>query len=74
MICPRCHNENKYDNLTCDFCMATLPMSEKRKVEIAKRKEQEKKAAMKKSMDKLVGLLAGVLVILGIVIWGLFFR
>ena len=74
MICPRCHNENKYDNLTCDFCMATLPMSEKRKAEIAKRKEQEKKAAMKKSMDKLIGLLAGVLVILGIVIWGLFFR
>ena len=74
MICPRCHNENKYDNLTCDFCMATLPMSEKRKAEITKRKEQEKKAAMKKSMDKLIGLLAGVLVILGIVIWGLFFR
>lgn len=74
MICPRCHNENKYDNLTCDFCMAQLPMSEKRKAEIEKRKAEEKKAAMKKSMDKLIGLLAGVLVILAIVIWGLFFR
>ncbi len=74
MICPRCHNENKYDNLTCDFCMAPLPMSEKRKAEIEKRKAEEKKAAMKKSMDKLIGLLAGVLVIVGIVIWGLFFR
>ena len=74
MLCPHCHAENKYDALTCDFCMATLPMSEKRKAEIAKRKEEEKKAAMKKSMDKLIGLLAGVLVIIGIVIWGLFFR
>jgi Flp pilus assembly protein TadB len=54
--------------------MATLPMSEKRKAEIEKRKAEEKKAAMKKSMDKLIGLLAGVLVILAIVIWGLFFR
>lgn len=74
MICPRCHNENKYDNLTCDFCMAPLPMSEKRKAEIEKRKAEEKKAEMKKSMDKLIGLLGGVLVILAIVIWGLFFR
>ena len=48
MICPRCHNENKYDNLTCDFCMAPLPMSEKRKAEIEKRKAEEKKAEMKK--------------------------
>jgi hypothetical protein len=29
---------------------------------------------MKKSMDKLVGLLAGVIVILAIVIWGIFFK
>ncbi len=74
MICPRCHNENKYDNLTCDFCMATLPMTEKRKAEIERRHEEERKAEMKKSMDKLVGLLCGVLVIIAIVIWGLFFR
>lgn len=74
MICPRCHNENKYDNLTCDFCMAPLPMTEKRRQEIEKRKAEEKKANMRKSMDKLIGLLAGVLVILAIVIWGLFFR
>lgn len=74
MICPRCHNENKYDNLTCDFCMAPLPMSEKRKMEIKKRHEEERKAKMKKSMDKLIGLLFGVLVIIVIVIWGLFFR
>ncbi len=74
MICPRCHNENKYDNLTCDFCMAPLPMNEKRKTEIKKRHEEERKAKMKKSMDKLIGLLFGVLVIVVIVIWGLFFR
>jgi hypothetical protein len=43
MICPRCHNENKYDNLTCDFCMATLPMSEKRKAEIDKKIRKAKR-------------------------------
>ena len=44
MSCPRCHNENKYDNLTCDFCMAELPMSEKRKQEIEKKHKLEAKA------------------------------
>ena len=47
MICPRCHNENKYDNLTCDFCMAELPMSEKRKQEIEKKHKLEAKARRK---------------------------
>ena len=74
MLCPRCHNVNPDTNLTCDFCMAPLPMTEKRKAEIEKRKAEEKKAAMKKSMDKLIGLLAGVIIILAIVIWGIFFR
>ncbi len=74
MICPRCHNDNKYDNLTCDFCMAPLPMTEARKKEIEEKKKIEQKAKMSKSMDKLVGLLLGVLVIIIIVIWGLFFR
>ena len=27
MICPKCHNDNRYDALTCDFCMAKLPMT-----------------------------------------------
>ena len=40
-------NENKYDNLTCDFCMAELPMSEKRKQEIEKKHKLEEKARRK---------------------------
>ena len=39
MICPKCHNENKYDALTCDFCMAKLPMTKAREEEI-KRKQK----------------------------------
>ena len=38
MRCPKCHNENKYDALTCDFCMAPLPMSEERMKEIKEKK------------------------------------
>ena len=34
MICPRCHNENRYDALTCDFCMGKLPMTKERQAEI----------------------------------------
>ena len=31
MLCPRCHNVNPDTNLTCDFCMEELPMTEERK-------------------------------------------
>ena len=72
MLCPRCHNVNPDTNLTCDFCMAELPMSEKRKQEIEKKHKLEAKARRKNSMDKLIGLLAGVGVIIAIVLWGLF--
>ena len=39
MICPNCHNENRYDALTCDFCMAKLPMTTKRQKEIKQRQK-----------------------------------
>jgi hypothetical protein len=52
--------------------MAELPMSEKRKQEIEKKHKLEAKARRKNSMDKLIGLLAGVGVIIAIVLWGLF--
>lgn len=68
MICPKCHNENKYDSLTCDFCMAQLPMSEARKQEIAKKQKLEKKNKMSKSMTKLLGLLMGLFLLIGIVV------
>ena len=68
MICPRCHNENKYDALTCDFCMATLPMTEERMKEIKEKKKIEKKTKMHNTMIKLAGLLIGVGVIVGIIV------
>ena len=42
MICPKCHNENKYDALTCDFCMARLPMTKAREEEIKRKQKIEK--------------------------------
>lgn len=68
MRCPKCHNENKYDALTCDFCMAELPMTEERRKEIKVRKKKERKAKMHNSIVKLTGLIIGFLVIVGIVI------
>ena len=55
MICPKCHNDNRYDALTCDFCMAKLPMTKERQLEINKQKKLEKKQKMNKSfLGKLV--------------------
>lgn len=68
MRCPRCHNENKYDALTCDFCMSPLPMTEEREKEIKEKKKLEKAARLEKSITKLVGLLIGVAIIVGIVV------
>ena len=68
MICPRCHNENRYDALTCDFCMGKLPMTKERQAEIEKKKKQEKKAKFSNSFTKLAGLLMGLFLLIGIVI------
>lgn len=68
MRCPRCHNENKYDALTCDFCMSVLPMTEERQKEIKEKKKLEKAARFEKSMTKLFGLLIGLAIIIGIVV------
>ncbi len=68
MRCPKCHNENRYDALTCDFCMAELPMSEERAREIKETKKKEHKAKMHNSMVKLIGLIIGLLVIVGIIV------
>lgn len=68
MRCPKCHNENKYDALTCDFCMATLPMTEERMKEIREKKKIEKKTRMHNTMVKLAGLLIGVGAIVGIIV------
>lgn len=68
MRCPKCHNENKIDALTCDFCMATLPMTEERKNQIKELRKKERKAKMHNSMVKLAGLIIGLLIIVGIVV------
>ena len=68
MICPKCHNENKYDALSCDFCMATLPMSEARKKEIEAKHKLELKNKRQKSITKLTGLLLGLFVLVGVVV------
>lgn len=74
MKCPRCHNENKYDNLTCDFCMAELPMTKEREEEIKQKKALEKKAKFRKSMTVLIGMGAAVIIISGFVIGYLIIR
>lgn len=74
MRCPRCHNENKYDALSCDFCMAPLPMTEERAKEIKEKKKLEKAAKLEKSLTKLFGLLIGVAIIIGIVIAAYFIK
>ena len=68
MICPKCHNENRYDALTCDFCMAKLPITKERIEEIKQKRKLEKKAKFSKSMTKLAGLLLGLFVIIGIIV------
>ena len=68
MRCPKCHNENKYDALTCDFCMAELPMTEERKQEIKRMKKLEKKTKMHNSMTKRIGLIIGFVIIVAIVV------
>lgn len=68
MKCPYCHNENKYDNLSCDFCLQVLPMTETRKQEIKIKKAAEKKAKYQKSVTKIIGMVAAVLFIIGTII------
>lgn len=68
MRCPKCHNENNYDALTCDFCMSPLPMTKERAKMIEEKKKLEKAAKFEKSMTKLFGLLIGLAIIIGIVV------
>ena len=44
MRCPKCHNENKIDALTCDFCMTELPMTEERKKQISELRKKERQS------------------------------
>lgn len=73
MLCPRCHNVNPDTNLTCDFCMAELPMSEERKKLIKNKEKFEVKQKLKNSKDKIIGMvcaLAAIIIVIAIV-WSL---
>ncbi len=72
MICPYCHNENKYDNVTCDFCMRELPMNEERKKEIDRQNKIKKKNQYQKATDKIIGMVIGIIVIVAVVLIGIF--
>lgn len=73
MRCPICHQENKYDNLACDYCMSVLPMSKEREAEIKKRRKIEKKARFSSSITKIIGMLFALGVIVGIILIVYFF-
>ena len=68
MLCPRCHNVNPDTNLTCDFCMEELPMTEERKKLINKKEKFEKQQKLKKSKDKIIGMVTALITIVAIVI------
>lgn len=73
MLCPRCHNVNPDTNLTCDFCMAELPMSDDRQKLIKNKEKFELKQKLRNSKDKIVGMvcaLAAIIIIIAIV-WSL---
>lgn len=73
MLCPRCHNVNPDTNLTCDFCMAELPMTDERQKLIKNKEKFEIKQKLKNSKDKIVGMicaLAAIIIVIAIV-WSL---
>lgn len=74
MLCPYCHNENKFDALTCDFCMHELALTDKRIKEIDAKNKLAKKEKFRLSIIKLIGTLLGVLLIAGIIIFVYFRR
>lgn len=68
MKCPYCHNENKYDNLSCDFCLQALPMTEARKQEIKIKKAAERKAKYQKSVTKIIGMVLAVICVIAAIL------
>lgn len=68
MLCPRCHNVNPDTNLTCDFCMADLPMTPEREKLIKEKNKFERQVKLKNSKDKIFGMVGALLFIIIIVI------
>ena len=68
MLCPRCHNVNPDTNLTCDFCMEELPMTEEREKLIKKKEKFERAQKLKNSKDKIIGMVMALAVIIIVVV------
>ena len=68
MLCPKCHNVNPDTNLTCDFCMAELPMTKEREKLIKNKEKRERADKLKNSKDKIIGMVAALLAIAAIII------
>lgn len=68
MLCPRCHNDNPDTNLTCDFCMAELPMTKERQKIINKKAKREREEKLKKSYDKIIGMVAAIIVVIVVIV------
>ncbi len=68
MLCPRCHNVNPDTNLTCDFCMADLPMTKEREQLIKNKAKLEKQAKLRNSKDKIFGMVAALFLIIAVVV------
>lgn len=68
MLCPRCHNVNPDTNLTCDFCMAELPMTEERKKLIGKKQKLERQEKLKNSKDKIIGMVCAIIAIAAVIV------
>ena len=68
MLCPRCHNVNPDTNLTCDFCMEELPMTEERKALIQKKEKLERQQKLKNSKDKIIGMLSALFIIIAVIV------
>jgi hypothetical protein len=64
MRCPVCHNENHYNNLTCDFCLSELPITQKEIDHAKTMRKIERRNQWENKRSKLVGLLLALFVIL----------
>lgn len=71
MLCPYCHAENKYDALTCDFCMHELPMTKTREKEIKEKNKILRKNKFKNAIIKLIGTTMGIIffIIIVVIAW-----
>lgn len=74
MKCPVCHNDNRIDALTCDYCMSEIPMTKEREKQIRELKKKERKEKMHNSLVKLAGLLIGLIIIVAIVVIAFFLK